>query len=108
MKEQRRVRRLYNLIARIYDLRIGLWMPGRKPALEALRPRPGDTVLDLACGTGLNFRHIIERIGPQGRIVGVDCTRGMLKRARHRLARHRWDGDVGRGSARKRQLQRAG
>jgi demethylmenaquinone methyltransferase/2-methoxy-6-polyprenyl-1,4-benzoquinol methylase len=67
-------------------------MPGRKPALEALRPRPGATVLDLACGTGLNFSHIIERIGPEGRIVGVDCTRAMLKQAQRRLARHGWDG----------------
>ena len=92
MKEQRRVYRLYTLVARIYDLRIGLWMPGRKPALEALHPRPGDTVLDLACGTGLNFRHIIERIGPQGRVVGVDFARAMLKRARRKVARHRWDG----------------
>jgi len=92
MKAQRRVRRLYTLVARIYDLRIGLFMPGRKAALEALRPQPGDTVLDLACGTGLNFRHIVERIGPQGRIVGVDCTRAMLKRARRKVARHHWDG----------------
>ena len=46
--EQREVRRLYSLLARIYDLRVGPCLRGRKPALEALRPRPGDTVLDLA------------------------------------------------------------
>jgi demethylmenaquinone methyltransferase/2-methoxy-6-polyprenyl-1,4-benzoquinol methylase len=79
-------------VARIYDLRIGLFMPGRKAALEALRPQSGDTVLDLACGTGLNFSHIIKRIGPQGRIVGVDFTRAMLRQARGRLARLRWQG----------------
>jgi demethylmenaquinone methyltransferase/2-methoxy-6-polyprenyl-1,4-benzoquinol methylase len=67
-------------------------MPGRKAALEALRPQPGDTVLDLACGTGLNFSHIIKRIGPQGRIVGVDFTRAMLKQARRKVDSHRWDG----------------
>jgi len=89
--ELRRVHRLYTLVARIYDLRIGLFMPGRKAALEALRPQPGDTVLDLACGTGLNFSHIIRRIGPEGRIVGVDFTRAMLRQARGRLVRHRWD-----------------
>ena len=37
---------------------------------------PGDTVLDLACGTGLNFRHIIERIGPEGQ----DRRRGLHAR----------------------------
>jgi len=92
MTELRTVRRLYTLVAGIYDLRVGPFLRRRKAALEALRPRPGDTVLDLACGTGLNFRHIIERVGPQGRIVGVDCTRAMLKQARRKLARRRWHG----------------
>jgi len=91
MTELRKVRRLYTLVAGIYDLRVGPFLRRRKSALKALRPRPGDTVLDLACGTGLNFRHIIEHIGPEGRVVGVDCTRAMLKRARRKVARHRWD-----------------
>jgi len=89
--ELRTVQRLYGLVAGIYDLRVGPFLRRRRSALEALRPRPGDTVLDLACGTGLNFRHIIERIGPEGRVVGVDCTRAMLRRARRKLTRHRWD-----------------
>jgi len=92
MTELRKVQRLWTLWAGIYDLRVRLFLRWRKAALKALRPRPGDTVLDLACGTGLNFPYIIRRIGPEGRIVGVDCTRAMLERARRKLARHRWDG----------------
>ena len=90
-KAQRKVRRLYGLVARIYDIRVGPFLRGRKHTLEALRPNPGDTVLDLACGTGLNFSHVIEWIGPKGRIVGVDFTRPMLKRAQKKLGRHYWD-----------------
>jgi demethylmenaquinone methyltransferase/2-methoxy-6-polyprenyl-1,4-benzoquinol methylase len=90
-KEQRRVRRLYGLVAGIYDFRVGPFLRGRKHALDALRPNPGDTVLDLACGTGLNFAHIIEWIGPKGRIVGVDFTRPMLNRAQRKVDRHQWD-----------------
>ena len=90
-KAQRKVRRLYSLVARIYDFRVGPFLRGRKHALEALRPDPGDTVLDLACGTGLNFSHIIEWIGPKGRIVGVDLTRPMLRRAQKKLTRRQWD-----------------
>ena len=89
-KEQRRVRRLYSLVAGIYDLRVGTFLRWRKPALDALQPNAGDTVLDLACGTGLNFSHIIERVGPKGRIVGTDITRPMLKRARRRADRNHW------------------
>jgi demethylmenaquinone methyltransferase/2-methoxy-6-polyprenyl-1,4-benzoquinol methylase len=92
MTELRKVHRLYTLVAGIYDLRVRLFMRRRGTALEVLRPRPGDTVLDLACGTGLNFRHIIKSIGSEGRIVGVDFTRAMLRQARRKLASHRWGG----------------
>lgn len=91
MTELRRVRRVWTRLAGIYELRVRLFLRWRKPAVEALRPRPGDTVLDLACGTGLNFPHIIERVGPEGRIVGLDCTRAMLARARRRVAHHGWE-----------------
>ncbi len=90
-KRQRRVRRLYSLVAGIYDLRVGTFLRWRKPALEALRPNAGDKVLDLACGTGLNFSQILARIGPKGRIVGLDITRPMLKRARRRADRSHWE-----------------
>jgi len=90
--EPRRVHRLYTLVAGIYDLRVRLFFRRRAAALEALHPRRGDTVLDLACGTGLNFPHIIEWIGPEGRIVGVDFTRAMLRQARRKVVSHGWDG----------------
>lgn len=90
--ELRKVQRLFTLWASIYDLRVRLFLRWREPALRALRPLPGDTVLDLACGTGLNFPYILARIGPGGRIVGVDCTRAMLEQARRKLVRHRWRG----------------
>src|SRR3990172_4348089 len=92
MIELRKVQRLWTRWAGIYDLRVRLFFRWRKVAVDALRPRPGDTVLDLACGTGLNFPHIIGRLGPEGRLVGVDLTRAMLKQARRKVARHRWGG----------------
>jgi demethylmenaquinone methyltransferase/2-methoxy-6-polyprenyl-1,4-benzoquinol methylase len=47
-------------------------------------------VVDLACGTGLNFALIEQVIGPGGRIVGVDLTDAMLARARARIAANGW------------------
>jgi len=62
----------------------------RLRAVRALGLRRGDHVVDVACGTGLNFPLIEEAIGPEGRIVGVDLTDAMLARARNRIARHGW------------------
>jgi demethylmenaquinone methyltransferase/2-methoxy-6-polyprenyl-1,4-benzoquinol methylase len=47
-------------------------------------------VIDIACGTGLNFRLIEQVIGPEGRIVGVDLTDAMLAQARDRIAANGW------------------
>jgi demethylmenaquinone methyltransferase/2-methoxy-6-polyprenyl-1,4-benzoquinol methylase len=62
----------------------------RRTAVNYLDLRPGDTVVDAGCGTGLNFPLIQERIGPTGRIVGVDLSREMLAQAEARVARHSW------------------
>jgi S-adenosylmethionine-diacylgycerolhomoserine-N-methlytransferase len=90
MTELRRIQRFWTHWAGIYDLRVRLFLRWRGTALDALHLRPGDTVLDLACGTGLNFSHLTERLGQDGRIVGVDLTRAMLQRARRKLARRGW------------------
>jgi SAM-dependent methyltransferase len=39
---------------------------------------PGDSVLDVACGTGIVARTAIERVGAAGRVVGVDLNSAML------------------------------
>jgi len=62
----------------------------RLRTVQALGLRAGDTVVDVACGTGLNFSLIEEAIGPGGRLVGVDLTDAMLAQAQDRIARHGW------------------
>lgn len=42
----------------------------------------GQTVLDVACGTGIVARTVADRLGPTGRVVGVDLNDGMLAVAR--------------------------
>jgi ubiquinone/menaquinone biosynthesis C-methylase UbiE len=48
---------------------------------------PGDSVLDIACGTGANFALLDERVGPAGRVVGVDLSPDMLAVAAERVRR---------------------
>lgn len=82
--------RNYDLTANLYYL-IGLreWSQ-RREAVERLALRPGDTVVEIGCGTGLNFGLLLQRIGPGGRIIGVDLTDAMLEQARRRVEREGW------------------
>lgn len=65
--------------------------PVRRRALARLDLRPGETVLDVACGTGINFAAIRRAIGPTGRLVGIDLSPDMLALAHGRVAAHGWD-----------------
>jgi demethylmenaquinone methyltransferase/2-methoxy-6-polyprenyl-1,4-benzoquinol methylase len=62
----------------------------RRRAVQALGLKEGDTVVDLGCGTGLNFPLLQAFIGPRGTIVGVDMTDGMLDEARARVTAQSW------------------
>jgi len=61
----------------------------RRQAVELLAPRPGATVLDAMTGMGEGWRHLLRRIGPEGRIVAIDLSPGMLDGARRERDRHR-------------------
>jgi ubiquinone/menaquinone biosynthesis C-methylase UbiE len=50
--------------------------------VELAHPRPGERVLDVACGTGIVARIAAARVGPTGVVVGVDLNPGMLSVAR--------------------------
>jgi demethylmenaquinone methyltransferase/2-methoxy-6-polyprenyl-1,4-benzoquinol methylase len=83
----------YRNRARHYDITSQLYQPQwahRRRAVQALRLRPGDSVVEIACGTGLNFPLIEQEIGPAGRIVGVDLTDAMLAQAQHRIETNGW------------------
>jgi demethylmenaquinone methyltransferase/2-methoxy-6-polyprenyl-1,4-benzoquinol methylase len=87
----------YRKKAKHYDITSWLYpVPGyphraqRQRAVQALGLRAGDSVIDIACGTGLNFPLIEQAIGPGGRIVGVDMTDAMLAQARDRIETNGW------------------
>jgi ubiquinone/menaquinone biosynthesis C-methylase UbiE len=87
----------YRKKAKHYDLTSRLYpVPGypqraqRLATVRALGLRPGATVVDMACGTGLNFALIERAIGPRGRLIGVDLTDAMLAHAQHRVEANGW------------------
>ncbi len=88
---------IYRRKAKHYDITSQFYpVPGyphrahRLGAVQALGLRPGDTVVEIACGTGLNFSLLEQVIGPDGRIVGVDLTDAMLAQAQHRIKTNGW------------------
>jgi len=88
---------VYRKKAKRYDITSRLYpAPGypqrgqRRQAVQELRLGRGDTVVDMACGTGLNFSLLEEAVGPEGRIVGVDLTDAMLDQARGRIETNGW------------------
>src|SRR5574341_165812 len=84
------VRKTFTDWAPFYDATHSWSLPLRREARLALGVRRGDRVLDLACGTGLNFPHLRELVGDEGQITGVDVTAAMLDIARQRVARRSW------------------
>lgn len=84
----------YRASARFYDLISAEWpvyRAGRVAAIKLMELRPGDNVLDIGCGTGLNFAHLQRGIGPSGSITAVDTSAQMLRQARRRADSAGWN-----------------
>ncbi len=80
----------YDVTSRFYPVPGYPQRAQRLRAVQALGLSPGDSVVDVACGTGLNFSLIEQVIGPDGRIIGVDLTDAMLAQAQHRIETNGW------------------
>ena len=83
-KQYDRVARLYSTLEPLYLI----FPRARRKAVAALNLKPGDVVLEIGAGTGLNFGYLVEAVGPSGTVIGVDASAGMLARAR-KLVEHR-------------------
>jgi ubiquinone/menaquinone biosynthesis C-methylase UbiE len=95
---KRKVEDAYQKNARYYDLAVKLFYPliglrintFRKKAVEYLNLKQGDCVVDLGCGTGLTFPLIMDKIGPDGKLIGVDISSAMLSVAENRVKLAQW------------------
>ncbi len=80
---------VYSQTAPVYDLWGSLTeTKARKKALILANIQNGESILEVAIGTGLTFREII-RANPGGQNIGIDLTPAMLDKARSRVAKSR-------------------
>jgi len=79
----------YDKTAFFYDLMNQLYFFGRDKRFrsvlaERLAIKPGDVVLDLCCGTGINFPFLLQKIKIPGMLLAVDMSSEMLKLAKRK------------------------
>lgn len=81
-------RAFYNKISHVYDLLSERSeAPMRKAGLGLLRPKPGETVLEIGFGTGHTLLALAKAVGPKGRVLGVDLSDQMTKLAKQILSK---------------------
>jgi len=74
-----------------YDQELAVFEPIRADAIECLQLKPGATVLDVGCGTGLSFQPLHDRLGKAGHIVGIEQCPEMIERAGKRVQQSHWN-----------------
>ena len=81
----------YRRFAATYDSTMSWLDPVREAAFQHLDLKPGESVLDLGCGTGISFERLHRDVGPEGRIIGLELSSEMLDLARQRVELNGWD-----------------
>lgn len=82
--------RWYDGFAPLYDfatLGDSFYRKPRRLAVELLKLSRGDCVVDVFCGTGVDFPLLTDRIGDAGSVLAVDGSERMLERAKARAAK---------------------
>src|ERR1700744_2513369 len=73
----------YDTVNRIFSLGSGNWY--RRRCLLRAGLKPGQTVLDVAIGTGLIAQAALPIVGARNKIIGLDLSEAMLEAARRKL-----------------------
>ena len=59
-------------------------------AVQRLELKPGDCVLDAACGPGFNIKRLVRVVGPDGLVIAVEDNPNLLNKAEEKVTRGGW------------------
>jgi len=80
----------YDIFSNFYDNSLEkLYFSSRQKAIQLLDLKDNQTVIDIACGTGANFKHIIAN-NDKVTLYGTDYSNGMLKKGRASIEKNSW------------------
>src|ERR1051325_9406141 len=87
------VRQRYNRLAKFFVFFEWLFLLPRSirsKAVSRLELKTGSRVLEVGCGTGRNLAPLLEVVGAEGYVYGVDLSEGMLAEAKELCAKREW------------------
>lgn len=81
----------YDFFSNFYDNSLEkLYFESRKRAVELLDLKEGQILIDVACGTGANFK-LIKKNNSKFSLYGTDYSAGMLKKAQDLIEKNNWE-----------------
>src|SRR5881628_3495572 len=83
-------RYLVHFIRPFPDFDASFIKPVRQKAVQLLRLKEGDRVLDAGCGPGGSFPYLVHAVGPSGQVVGVEISPVISINARRRVEKNGW------------------
>src|SRR6266704_35622 len=81
---------LIRLFSRFPDFDPHFIKPVRQKAVELLKLKMGDRVLDVGCGPGGSFPYLVHAVGQSGQVVGVEISPEISINARRRIEKNGW------------------
>ncbi|MEJ7578015.1 MAG: methyltransferase domain-containing protein [Pyrinomonadaceae bacterium] len=87
------VRQRYNRLAKFFVFFEWLFLLPRSirsKAVSRLELKSGSRVLEVGCGTGRNLAPLLEAVGAEGQVYGVDLSEGMLEEAKELCTQREW------------------
>ncbi|KKM17800.1 hypothetical protein LCGC14_1672130 [marine sediment metagenome] len=90
--DKKKIEEIYaGVVAKEYGSSMARFEKYKEKAINDSSLKNGDIVLVFCCGTGLDFSHILKKIGKESKIIGVDFSSEMLKKAEEIIRKEKWE-----------------